>query len=68
MRCTQINPEFQQLIEWDAPSLTTYAIEARYDLMVFPTVEEAKRAVSLAEQVRDFVRGKLKEEGFGGQP
>ena len=66
MRCTQIAPEFQQLIEWDAPSLTTYAVEVRYDPIAFPTVEEAKYAVSLAEQVRDFVRAKLREEGFRG--
>jgi len=66
MRCTQLDPEFQQLIEWGAPSLTTYAVEVRYDTFIFPSAEEAKRAVSLAEQVRDFVRAKLREEGFGG--
>jgi len=44
------------------------AVEVRYDTVLFPSVEEAQCAVALAEQVRDFVRAKLKEEGYGGIP
>jgi len=62
-RCAQIDPEFQQLIEWGAPYLTTYAVEVRYDTIAFPSVEETKRAVHLAEQIRDFIRKKLQENG-----
>jgi len=62
-RCVQIDPEFQQLIEWGAPYLTTYAVEVHYDATVFPSLEETQRAVYLAEQIRDFVRKKLEEEG-----
>jgi hypothetical protein len=42
------------------------AVEVRYDTLIFPSVEETKHAVALAEQVRDFVRAKLSEKGYEG--
>jgi HEPN domain-containing protein len=66
LRCVQIDPEFQQLVGWGVPSLTTYAVEVRYDTLIFPSVEETKHAVALAEQVRDFVSAKLSEKGYKG--
>jgi len=66
MRCAQIDPEFQQLVGWGVPSLTTYAVEVRYDAPLFPSIAETEHAVALAEQVRNFVRAKLSEKGYGG--
>ena len=62
--CVQIDPEFRQLIEWSAPYLTSYAVEVRYDTVVFPSVEETQRAVNLAERIRDFIRKKLQQGGY----
>lgn len=47
LRCGQIDPEFQQLVGWSVPSLTTYAVEVRYDTLIFPSVEETKHAALL---------------------
>jgi HEPN domain-containing protein len=66
MRCAQIAPEFQQLVGWGVPSLTTYAVEVRYDTLLFPSIAEPGHAVALAEQGRNFVRAKLSEKGYGG--
>jgi HEPN domain-containing protein len=63
-RCGKIDAEFQVLIDWGAHDLTEYAVGARYDQEVFPSVEDTKRVVSLAEKVRGFVRDKLKKGGF----
>jgi HEPN domain-containing protein len=62
-RCIQIDPEFQPLIEWGAPNLTTYAVEERYDTPAFPDVEETRCAVALTEQIRNFLRQKLRDAG-----
>lgn len=50
--CPNIDPEFARLTEWGVDALTDYS------------VEEAKRAVELAEEVRGFVRKKLAQGGF----
>lgn len=45
--------------------LTEYAVEMRYpSAFVFPSFEDAKEALDLAERVRDFVLNKLRNSGF----
>jgi HEPN domain-containing protein len=63
-RCAEIDADFRSLIELGGPALTTYAVKARYDELVFPSVEEACDAVNLAQHTRDFVCKKLKEKGY----
>lgn len=62
--CSNIDAEFSCLIEWGVDTLTDYAVMVRYDEPIFPSVEEAKRAVELAEEVRGFVRKKLTQGGL----
>lgn len=65
--CSEIDPEFKKLQDTGAIELTDYAVEIRYgEEIYFPTVEEAKEAIEIAEKVRDFVRKKLEESGFKG--
>ena len=64
--CMEIEPEFQRLYVLNADRLTEYAVEARYPAdFESPSLEEAKKALHLAEQVRDFVMQKLQRKGFG---
>ena len=65
--CPQIDADFGLLIELGVPELTTYAVKARYDELVFPSVDEARDAVNLAQHTRDFVRKKLKGKGYALQ-
>ena len=45
--------------------MTIYATELRYaDDFVMPSIEETQEAIVIAEKVKDFVLGKLKDEGF----
>lgn len=63
--CCTINPDFQSLISEDVDLLTGYAVELRYpDEFYFPTVEEARVAVTRAVLVKEFVLEKLKETGY----
>lgn len=64
LRCKEIDPEFHNLMEWGIHDLTRYAVIVRYGEPIFPSVEEAKQALKVAEKVRDFVRRKLKERGL----
>lgn len=53
----------------DAEELSPYAITARYpgeDLVV--SEAEARRAVAIAERVREIIRDALQEEGFEAGP
>ncbi|MEM4538515.1 MAG: HEPN domain-containing protein [Thermosphaera sp.] len=63
-RCSGIDPDFGLLSDWGVDRLTDYAVLVRYDAPIFPTVEEAREAMELAERVRNFVRKKLKERGL----
>ena len=61
----EIDKEFHKLIDMGAPVLTDYAVEVRYPgEFSFPTLEEAKSAIEIAEKVKNFVLKKLKEKGF----
>lgn len=65
--CARVDAEFSHLNDLGADELTDYAVSIRYgDEFYMPSVEEAHRAFSLAEQVRAFVRRKLAESGFEG--
>lgn len=63
-RCAKLDAEFQVLIEWGVHELTVYAVGVRYDEEIFPSLEETKNAVALAEKARGFVRDKLQQKGF----
>jgi HEPN domain-containing protein len=63
-RCAQFDAGFRILISWRVQDLTDYAVGVRYDRVVFPSLEETKNAVALAEKVRKIVRDKLQEKGF----
>lgn len=63
--CTKLVGDFQELIELGVDRLTDFAVDIRYgDEFYIPSLEEAKQAVAMAETVRDFVLGRLKERGF----
>ncbi len=64
-QCKKIDPSFSDLLEITADILTQYAIEIRYgEMFYFPSVEEARKAIEIAEKVKSFVLKKLKEKGF----
>ncbi|MCD6155893.1 MAG: HEPN domain-containing protein [Candidatus Atribacteria bacterium] len=64
-RCAEIEPEFRKLLDTDIPSLTSYAVAMRYPgEELFPHLEEARRAVKLAEEVKVFVLAVLAQKGF----
>ena len=58
--CKEKNVEFGKLYELEADRLTVYGIEVRYpDDFYFPSLPEATKCVSIAEQVRSFVLDKV---------
>jgi HEPN domain-containing protein len=62
--CARIDDRFHILHEWHVHRLTRYATVARYDVVFFPSLEEAQAATDLAEKASDFVRQRLREKGF----
>ena len=63
--CSEVDPDFNKLNQIDIISLTDYAVEVRYiDDFYFPSVDEARSAIEVAEKVKDFVVNKLKERGY----
>ncbi|MCD6408522.1 HEPN domain-containing protein [bacterium] len=63
--CIEIDKEFEKLYEINADDLTSYAVEIRYgEEFYFPSIEETKLAIEIAEKVKKFVLEKLKEKGF----
>jgi HEPN domain-containing protein len=64
-QCLLIDIEFNYLLELNADSLTSYAVEIRYpDDFYFPSLEEAKEAIEICEKVKQFVINKFKEMGI----
>jgi HEPN domain-containing protein len=64
-QCLLIDNEFNYLLELNADSLTSYAVEIRYpDEFYFPSLEEAKEAIEICEKVKQFVINKFKEMGI----
>lgn len=63
--CADIQSDFLLLVEGGVPELTAYATDLRYgEEFYLPSMEERKRAIALAEKVREFVRQKLQEIGL----
>ena len=63
--CKEIDVDFEKLYEIKAESLTLYATEVRYpEEFYFPSLEEAKEAINIAEKVKTFVIDKLRMKGF----
>ncbi|HEW93020.1 MAG TPA: HEPN domain-containing protein [Thermotogaceae bacterium] len=63
--CSELDPDFKNLNRVDVVALTDYAVEIRYpDDFYFPDVEEARSAVEIAEEIKDFVLKKLKKKGY----
>ncbi len=63
--CSEIDAGFKNLFDIGAVELTDYAVEVRYvEEYYFPTIEETKEAIEIAEKVKEFVLKKLKERGF----
>ena len=62
---TQKDPSFQTLIE-EATFLTPFAVEIRYAEFEEPLFEDAKKAVGIAQQIRDFILAKLPSEVLSG--
>jgi len=61
-QCSLIDYEFKYLLEINADSLTSYAVEIRYpDDFYFPDIQEAKEAIEICEKVKEFVNNKLKD-------
>lgn len=62
---TEIDEDFNQLFKIEADKLTDYAIEIRYsEEFYIPSIDEAKDAIEIAERVKYFILGKLKNKGF----
>lgn len=59
--CEKIDTSFIELKKINIDDLTNYAINIRYDEIPEPSLDDAKEAVSNAEQVRLFVIKKINE-------
>lgn len=60
--CKEISEDFDSLYQLGAHNLTDYAVEVRYgEEIYFPTLQEAKEAIEIAEKVKEFVKKKLEE-------
>lgn len=58
--CIEKDRDFEQLDMDGLEELTFYAVEIRYPESFYtPSVEEADKAIKLAEQARDFIMSKL---------
>ncbi len=63
--CIEIAPEFQYLFDMNIDRLTEYSVEVRYpEEFFFLSVDEARRAIELAEKAKAFILKKLQERGF----
>lgn len=62
--CARIDPEFDTQIESGVHTLTKYAVGVRYDEEIFPSLEETKQAIELAEKLKRFVLTRLRQKGF----
>ena len=66
--CSELDPDFKNLNRVDVVALTDYAVGIRYpNDFYFPDVEEARSAVEIAEEIKDFVLKKLKKKGYKGK-
>ena len=60
-QCIELDSSFEKLASIDAALLTVYAVDLRYpDDFYMPSQTESQKAVSIAEEVRQFVKAKIK--------
>jgi len=60
-QCIELDSSFEKLASIDAALLTVYAVDLRYlDDFYMPSQTESQKAVSIAEEVRQFVKTKIK--------
>lgn len=57
--CMEIDKDFEELLELRF-ELFDRAIEVRYPTEYYPSKDEAKEAIEIAEKVREFILNKLK--------
>ena len=63
--CSEIDSEFTKLLEVKVVELTDYAVVVRYgEEFYYPSVEETKETIEIAEKIKSFVLNKLKEKRF----
>ena len=63
--CIELDSDFKKLLEFKAHTLTDFGVEFRYPSEVlFPSLEETKEAIMIAEKVKLFVLAKLKSKGY----
>jgi HEPN domain-containing protein len=55
---SKVGRSFLEILD-DAKKLTPYAVDARYPLTEESTEEEAKKAVEMAEKIKEFALSKL---------
>lgn len=64
-RCCKYDSDFQKLVDMGVDRLTDYAVMVRYgEEFYIPSLQETLDAIVLAQQVREFVREKIKAQGF----
>lgn len=63
--CKEIDGEFDYLYEIGADKLTMYTVEFRYPgIVLFPSLEETRKAIEIAEKVKIFILEKLYKLGL----
>ncbi len=63
--CADLDPAFGVLKQWGLRTLTKYAASLRYgEDFYLPGPMEAQSAIDKAERLRDYVRGRLIEQGL----
>lgn len=61
----EIDIDFEKLYELNSHRLTRYAVEVRYpDDFYIPSIDEAKEAVAIAKNVKEFISEKIEQQGF----
>lgn len=64
-RCMKIDAGFEGLIELGVDKLTDYAVNVRYAEEFYePSLDETRKALMVAEVVKEFTLQKLREDGF----
>lgn len=64
-KCCEIDPSFEDLYNINADELTSYAVEIRYpEEFYFPSLQEAEKAIEIAEKVKFFILKKLRNSGL----
>ena len=57
--CKNVDNVFSKLEKLNIDDMTNYAVIVRYDDIIEPSGEDAKEAISIAEQVKTFINEKI---------